>query len=86
LQCAKGYKIPHAKSKKSAKIKAYPIACGNQIPSCALAKGCLIAFRVIAKGYQIPFRANGMRNPRIACNAENVSNIPLRELNSKLKK
>jgi hypothetical protein len=52
----------------------------------ALAKGCLIAFRAIAKGCQIPFRANGMRNPRIACNADNVSNIPLGELNSKFKK
>ncbi len=44
-------------------------------------KGCQTAFRAIAKGNQIPFRANGMRNPRIACNADNVSNIPLRELN-----
>jgi hypothetical protein len=31
----------------------------------------------------VHFRANGMRNPRIACNADNVSNIPLRELNLK---
>jgi hypothetical protein len=51
-----------------------------------LAKGCLIAFRAIEKGYQIPFGENGMRNPRIACIADNVSNIPLRELNSKFKK
>ena len=50
-----------------------------------LAKGCLIAFRAIAKGYQIPFRANCRRNLRIACNADNVGNIPLEELNLKLK-
>jgi hypothetical protein len=46
-----------------------------------LAKGSLIAFRAIAKGNQIPFRANCMRNLRIACNANNVDNIPLGELN-----
>jgi hypothetical protein len=51
-----------------------------------LAKECLLTFRAIAKGYQITFRANGMRNPGIACNADNVINIPLRELNFKFKK
>ncbi len=45
-----------------------------------LAKGLLIAFRAIAKGNQIPFRANCMRNPRIACNADTDSNIPLGDL------
>jgi hypothetical protein len=43
--------------------------------------GSLIAFRAIAKGNQIPFRANCRRNLRIACNADNVGNIPLGELN-----
>jgi hypothetical protein len=42
-----------------------------------LAKGSLIAFREIAKGYQTPFRPYSMRNPRIACIADNVCNIPL---------
>jgi hypothetical protein len=45
-----------------------------------LAKGSLITCRAIAKGNQIPFRANCMRNLRIACNADNDSNIPLGEL------
>ena len=40
----------------------------------------------IAKGNQIPCRANCMRNLRIACNADNGSNIPLGELNLKFKK
>jgi hypothetical protein len=44
------------------------------------------AFRAIAKGNQIPFRANCMRNPLIACNADNESNIPLGDLNLKFKK
>jgi hypothetical protein len=51
-----------------------------------LAEGCLIAFRAIAKGYKMPFTANGMRNPQIACNADNASNIPLKELNFRFKK
>jgi hypothetical protein len=53
-----------------------------------LAKGLLIAFRAIAKGYQTPFKANTtntMRDPRIACNTDNVSNITLGELHLKLK-
>ncbi len=50
-----------------------------------LAKGSLIAFRAIAKGNKIPFRANCMRNLRIACNADNVGNIPLGEPNFKFK-
>jgi hypothetical protein len=52
-----------------------------------LAKGfrSLIAFRAIAKGYQTPFRPYSMRNPPIACNADNVSNIPLGEFNLNLK-
>ncbi len=49
-----------------------------------LAKGSLIAFWAAAKGNQIPFRANCMLNLRIACNADNVSNIPLGELNLKI--
>jgi hypothetical protein len=51
-----------------------------------LAIGSLIAFRAIAKGYQTPFRANTMLNPRISYNTDNVSNIPLGELNLKFKK
>ncbi len=51
-----------------------------------LAKGLLIAFRAVAKGNQISFKADCMRNLQIACNADNVSNIPLRELNKKIKK
>ncbi len=50
-----------------------------------LAKGSLITFRAIAKGNQIPCRANCMQNLRIACNADNGSNIPLGEFNLKLK-
>ncbi len=82
----KGIRFPFAMCKRVLDTACNRIACGNQIPFCALAKGCLIAFWAIAKGYQIHFRANGMRNPRIACNADNVSNIPLSELNSKFKK
>jgi hypothetical protein len=51
-----------------------------------LAIGSLITFKAIAKGYQNPFRAYSMRNPRIACKADNVCNIPLGELNLNLKK
>jgi hypothetical protein len=51
-----------------------------------LAKGSLIAFRAIAKGYQTPFRPYSMRNPRIACNADTDSNIPLGDLNLKFTK
>jgi hypothetical protein len=51
-----------------------------------LTKGSLNAFRAIAKGYQTPFRANTMRNPRIAYNTDNVSSIPLGELNLKVPK
>jgi hypothetical protein len=51
-----------------------------------LAKGSLITCRAIAKGNQIPFRAICMRNLRIACNADNDSNILLEELNLKFKK
>ncbi len=51
-----------------------------------LSKGFLIAFGAVAKGNQIPFGADCMRNLRIACNTDNVSNIPLRELNLKMKK
>jgi hypothetical protein len=40
-------------------------------------------FVAIAKFNQIPFRANCMRNLRIACNASNVGNITLGELNLK---
>jgi hypothetical protein len=51
-----------------------------------IAKGSQIAFRAIAKDNHIPFRANCRRNLRIACNADNVGNIPLGELNLKFKK
>ncbi len=46
----------------------------------------MIAFRAVAKGNQIPFRANCMRNLLIARNADNVNNIPLGELYKKIKK
>jgi hypothetical protein len=39
-----------------------------------LAKGSLVAFRATAKGSQIPFRENSMRNPQIACNFDIVTN------------
>jgi hypothetical protein len=42
-----------------------------------LAKGSLIAFIAFAKSNQIFFNVNRMRNLRIACNADNVSNIQL---------
>jgi hypothetical protein len=51
-----------------------------------LAKGSLIAFRAIAKDYQTSFRAYSMGNPQIACNANNVCDIPLEELNLNPKK
>jgi hypothetical protein len=41
---------------------------------------------LVAEGNQIPFRANCMLNLRIACNADNVGNIPLGELYLKIKK
>jgi hypothetical protein len=41
------------------------------------------AFSAIAKGYQIPFGANSMWNQGTSCNAGNVSNIPMGELNLK---
>jgi hypothetical protein len=74
LQLAKRDKLPHAKSKKTTKIKE-----SNSF--LQLAKGSLIAFKAIAKGNQIPFRVNCIRNLRIAFNADNVGNIPLGELN-----
>ncbi len=46
-----------------------------------LAKALLIAFRAFEKGNQIPSRANCMRNLRIACDADNVRNLSLGELN-----
>ena len=51
-----------------------------------LAKGSLIAFRAIAKGYQTPFKPYSMQNPLIACKADNVCNIPLGEFNLNFKK
>jgi hypothetical protein len=48
-----------------------------------LAKGLLIVFRAVATGYQIPFTANCMWNPPIACKADNNSNILRVELNLK---
>jgi hypothetical protein len=54
------------KAEKSAKIKEY----WEYLPQ--LAKGSLITFIVIEKGYQIPLRANCMRNPWTVCNAVNV--------------
>ncbi len=66
------------------KIKEYCTRKSNTF--LHLAKGSLIAFRAVAKGNQIPFREDCMRNLRIACNPDNVSNIPLRGLNLKIKK
>ncbi len=51
-----------------------------------IAKGPHIAFRAIAKDNHIPFRANCRRNLPIACNADNVGNIPLGAFNLKFKK
>jgi hypothetical protein len=45
----------------------------------------MIAFRAVAKGNKIPVRANCMRNLHIACNADNISNIPLGEIILKFK-
>ena len=46
--------------------------------ACKRVADCLIA---IAKGNQIPLRANCMLNLRIACNAGTDNNIPLGDLN-----
>jgi hypothetical protein len=60
---------------------------GLLAPFCFRSKRYRIPFCSVQKGIRkIPFRANGMLNPRIAYNADNVSNIPLRELSSKFKK
>ncbi len=67
-------------------MKEYCMRLSNTFSHLAKGCLCLIAFRAIAKGYRIPFRAHGMWNPRIACNADNVSNIQLRELKFKFKK
>ena len=93
----KGIKFPFAACKKeldtACKIqkirentRVLHAVVGSRIPSCSLQKGSLIAFRAIAKVNQMPFRANCMRNPRIACNADTDSNIPLGDLNLKFTK
>jgi hypothetical protein len=69
--------------KNSTKIKEYCLWLSNTFLQPA--KGLHIALGTIAKGYQIPFRANCMRNPRIACNIDLVGNIPLGKLNLKFK-
>jgi hypothetical protein len=79
LQKGIRYRMQNSKNPQ----KSNSIACGSQIPSCSLQKGCRLPFGRVAKGNQIPFRADCMRNLRIAYNADNVSNIPLRELNLK---
>ena len=84
LQLAERDQIPHAKSKKSAKIKEYCMRQSNTF--LQLAKGSLIPSRAVAKGNQIPFRANCKRNLRIACNACNVNTKELGEPNLKFKK
>jgi hypothetical protein len=71
-------------NKNSAKIQEYCMRQSNTF--LQLEKGWLIAFSATAKGNQIPFTANSMRNLRIACNADNVSNIPPRVLNLEVKK
>jgi hypothetical protein len=43
-------------------------------------------YRYLAKGYQTRFRAYSMRNPRIACNADNVCKISPGEFNLNFKK
>jgi len=77
LQKGIRYRMQNSKNPR----KSNSIACGSQIPSCSLQKGRWLPFGRVAKGNQIPFRADCMRNLRIACNADNVSNVPLRELN-----
>jgi hypothetical protein len=90
----KGIKFPFAACKKGldTACKIQKIRENTRVlhavvePFLQLAKGSLIAFGAIAKGNQMPFRANCMRNPRIACNADTDSNIPLGDLNSKFTK
>jgi hypothetical protein len=86
---SKKYQIPFCNLQKGIRYrmqnqknprKSKSIACGSRISFLQLAKGSLIPFRAVAKGNQIPFRANCKRNLRIACNADNVRNIPLEEL------
>jgi hypothetical protein len=63
-------KIPHAKSKKSAKIIMYCRRLSDTF--LQLAKGTLISFWAVAKGYLLPFGSLCMRNPRIVCTADHV--------------
>jgi hypothetical protein len=74
----KGIIALHTNWEKSSKLKG--IALENQMPLAAY-KGSLIAIKAIAKYCKTPFRAYSIHSPRIACNADNVSNIPLGKLN-----
>jgi hypothetical protein len=81
--CKKGLDTA-CKIQKSAKNQRVLQAVVEYLPAaCKRVSDCL---RAVAKGNQIPFRADCMRNLRIACNADNVSNIPLRGLTLKIKK
>ncbi len=80
----KGNRAPHTKLGKIREIKGYCKRLSNILLQLAI--GSLITYRAIAKGYQTPFRASSMRNPRIACKADNVCNIPLGEFNLNFKK
>jgi hypothetical protein len=69
------------KSKKSAKNKEY---CMRQSTTfLQLAKGSLMSLELFTTGYQIPFTANYMWNPPIACKSDNISNILRGEINLK---
>ena len=69
-QKAKRCQIPHAKSKKSAKIHMFCMQLSDTF--LHLAKGTLIALWAVAKGNLLPVGSLCMRNPRIACNADHV--------------
>jgi hypothetical protein len=75
LQKGIRYRMQNSKNPR----KSNSIACGSRIPSCSLQKvaDCLL-------GMLQKVRADCMWNLRIACNADNVSNIPLKELNFKI--
>ncbi len=93
---SKRYQIPFCSLQKGIRYrmqnvknpwKSKSIACGSWFPSCSLQKGRWLPLELLQKvPNQIPLRADCMRNLRIACNADNVSDIPLRKLNLKIRK
>jgi hypothetical protein len=64
-------------------MQFYWICMRCSITLYQFAKRTQITCDAVAKGNRLPFRPLCLRKPRIACNAENVSNIPLGELNFK---